>query len=95
MRFDNLRREVDKLKAQLPKEIVIRLRDGTEYRHPGPVIDFVVQGLREGHLGEGPIWSACRNSDQVSIPAAKADTSFCPAASTQRASNTAGEMDSV
>jgi len=42
----------------MPKEIVIRLRDGTEFRHPGPVIDFVVQGLREGHLGDGPIWSA-------------------------------------
>jgi hypothetical protein len=67
MRFDILRKQVTKLKAQMPKEIVIRLRDGTEFRHPGPVIDFVVQGLREGHLGDGPIWSACRNSDQISI----------------------------
>jgi hypothetical protein len=67
MRFEILRRQLAQLKARLPKEIVIRLRDGTEFQHPGPVIDFVVQGLREGFYGEGPIWTACRNSDQVSI----------------------------
>lgn len=67
MRFDVLRRQVAKLKEQMPKEIVIQLRDGTAYRHPGPVIDFVVQGLREAYLGNGPIRDACLNSDQVSI----------------------------
>lgn len=51
----------------MPKEIVIQLRDGTEYRHPGPVIDFVVQGLTEAYLGNGPIRDACLNSDQISI----------------------------
>jgi hypothetical protein len=67
MRFDILRRQLAQLKARLPEEIVIRLRDGTEFRHPGPVIEFVVQGLREGFYGDGLIWNACRNSDQVSI----------------------------
>jgi hypothetical protein len=67
MRFEILRRQLAQLKARVPQEIVIRLRDGTEFRHPGPVIDFVVQGLREGFYGDGPIWNACRNSDQVSI----------------------------
>ena len=67
MRFDVLRRQLAKLKAQIPKEIVIQLRDGTEFRHPGPVADFVVEGMRQGYIGEGPIWNACRNSDQVSI----------------------------
>jgi hypothetical protein len=67
MRFDILRRQLAQLKARLPEKIVIRQRDGTEFRHPGPAIDFVVQGLRESFYGDGPIWTACRNSDQVSI----------------------------
>jgi hypothetical protein len=49
------------------KEIVIQLRDRSEYRHPGPVADVVVQGLTEAYLGKGPIREACLNSDQISI----------------------------
>lgn len=66
MKFDNLRRQIDKLKRQLPKEIVICLRDGSEYRHPGPVAEFVAEGLRQAYEGKGPIRDACLNSDQVS-----------------------------
>ena len=66
MRFNNLRRQIEKVKAQLPKEIVIRLRDGSEYRHPGPVLDFVVEGFGQARLGKGPILHACLNTDQVS-----------------------------
>jgi hypothetical protein len=66
MRFSSLWQQIAKLKDQLPKEILIRLRDGTEYRHPGPTIDFVVQGLNEAWLGKGPILHACLNTDQTS-----------------------------
>ena len=67
MRFEGLRRQVAMLRARMPKEVAIQLRDGSVYLHPGPVIDFVVEGLRECYLGTGPIREACLNSDQVSI----------------------------
>jgi hypothetical protein len=86
MSFEILRRQLVQLKARLPEEIVSRLRDGTEFRHPGPVLDFVVQGLREAFYGAGSVWTACRNSDQVSI-----SRTHAPAINSSRLYGTPGQ----
>jgi hypothetical protein len=62
MSMNDLKRRLGAAEAAIPKAIVLKLKDGREFRHPGPVLDFYMEGLEAARKGRGPFFNALRTT---------------------------------
>jgi len=58
--MSDLRRRIEALESQVPEEIVLTLKNGSTFRHPGPVMEFYEEGLKQIRKGKGPMLNALR-----------------------------------
>lgn len=57
-----LKKRIQRLEANIPEDIVLYLKDGREYRHPGPPLDFFMQGMNDLARGEGALLDALKQT---------------------------------
>jgi hypothetical protein len=55
---ENIRRRIEDLEAAAPEEVVLFLRGGGQFRHPGPALRFYCEGMDQIRAGRGPLLDA-------------------------------------
>lgn len=58
--MSDLRRRIEALEASTPVEIVLTLKDGSTFHHPGPSMKFYEEGLEQIRKGKGSLLKALR-----------------------------------
>ena len=56
--MSDLRRRIEALESAVPQEIVLTLKNGSTFHHPGPAMDFYMEGMAQIQKGRGPLLKA-------------------------------------
>jgi len=59
---ESIRRRIEALEAAAPKSVVLYLKDGSEFYHRGPALEFYADAMRQIHAGRGALADAVRNA---------------------------------